>query len=337
MSDVVCIPIDQLHAHPSNPRLDYPRDVFEALVVQMRERRFDEARPVIVRAIDEGYEILSGHNRVEAAREAGLREVPCVIRNLADLDAAMHLAEANIQRPLSKLEQGLHFLAVEAKGVSAKEYAAQFKIDSGNLSRYRGGAKLFRDLQDRLQPHHVAALRDKAEQLWEVSRAPEHRQFELVLDCIDQNWSVKKTREIVRDTLASILPSERQAAVSAELSHIADDVAAPSAMPAGEIAGVPTHAAPSAEAIPPLRVSPCEQPDTSREAVPAEAVGDNATIAELTMVVTNTLNDAWEVLNKVYDRVPAGELRDELDAHRDRLNDYIHDLDETFVAIETSY
>ena len=40
--------------------------------------------PVLVRPLDGGYEIVSGHNRVEAAKLAGLDKVPVTVRELDD-------------------------------------------------------------------------------------------------------------------------------------------------------------------------------------------------------------------------------------------------------------
>lgn len=55
--------------------------------------------PIIVRPIDNtNYEIVSGHNRVEAARLAGLDIIPCDIRKLDDDAATIIMVDANLQR-----------------------------------------------------------------------------------------------------------------------------------------------------------------------------------------------------------------------------------------------
>lgn len=339
MDEFAYLEIAELQPHPSNPRLDYRRDVFKTLVVQMRERGFDDACPVIVRELDEGYQILSGHNRVEAAREGGLREVPCVIRSVDDRDAMMLLATANVQRPLSNLEHGQHSIAAEAVGVSVKDYAAQCGIRPENLSRYRGAAKLYLELRDRLAQHQVAGLRDKAEQLWEISGAPKDRQLELVLECCEKDWSVKRTREIVKATVASILPSERQTAAPAEPSIMTDDVATPAAVPARGTTAVVADATQIAETLAPLGASPRGQLDTSHEAVLtelAEPVSKNATIERLSENIFNALCSARVTLHDLTKRLPAGKLRDALDTHQQVLADYVDNLDRTLIQVETT-
>lgn len=74
--------------------------------------------PIIVRPSGDGiYEILAGHNRVHAAREAGLDTVPAIVRdNLSDEDAKILVVETNFNQRSKKdmkpseLANSLHML-----------------------------------------------------------------------------------------------------------------------------------------------------------------------------------------------------------------------------------
>ena len=61
--------------------------------------------PIIVRTTDMGLEILAGHNRVNAARLAGLKKVPAIIlERLSDEDAWIYVIETNLmQRSFSDM------------------------------------------------------------------------------------------------------------------------------------------------------------------------------------------------------------------------------------------
>ena len=63
-------------------------------------------QPILVRSLDDGYEIIAGERRWRAAQLAGLEEVPVVVRDVAD-NAAMAIALIeNIQREdLNPLEE----------------------------------------------------------------------------------------------------------------------------------------------------------------------------------------------------------------------------------------
>ena len=55
--------------------------------------------PVIVRQREAGgYEIISGHRRKHAAELAGLREIPCIVRNVDDDTAIILMVDSNLQR-----------------------------------------------------------------------------------------------------------------------------------------------------------------------------------------------------------------------------------------------
>lgn len=62
--------------------------------------------PVIVRKIEKGYEMLAGHNRLNAAKIAGLTEVPAIVKeNLSDEDAYVYVIETNLmQRSFTDLQ-----------------------------------------------------------------------------------------------------------------------------------------------------------------------------------------------------------------------------------------
>lgn len=62
--------------------------------------------PVIVRKLRSNYEILVGHNRTNAAKIAGLKKIPCIIKNkLSDEDAYTYVIETNLmQRSFSELK-----------------------------------------------------------------------------------------------------------------------------------------------------------------------------------------------------------------------------------------
>ncbi len=56
--------------------------------------------PLIVRpSFPEGkYEIISGHRRMEACKELGIKNVPVIVRDLTDEQAAIAMADANLHR-----------------------------------------------------------------------------------------------------------------------------------------------------------------------------------------------------------------------------------------------
>jgi ParB family transcriptional regulator, chromosome partitioning protein len=88
---------------------------FAQLVQSVKEHGILE--PLIVRLLDDGeYELVAGKRRLRAAREAGLVEVPVVLRELDDKQALEVALMENLQRedlnPLEETEVVLELLAL---------------------------------------------------------------------------------------------------------------------------------------------------------------------------------------------------------------------------------
>jgi len=79
------IPLDRLRESPWNPRQYYPEAAMAELVASMQESGFRPWLPIMTRPLPDGFfEIGAGHRRSRAAREAGLKSVPCIVRDMTD-------------------------------------------------------------------------------------------------------------------------------------------------------------------------------------------------------------------------------------------------------------
>lgn len=95
--------IEDLIPFRNHPFKLYEGDRFNDMVESIKN--YGVIVPIVVRKINDKYEILSGHNRVNAAKEAGLTEVPTVIKEgLTEEEATLIVTETNImQRSFSEL------------------------------------------------------------------------------------------------------------------------------------------------------------------------------------------------------------------------------------------
>jgi ParB family chromosome partitioning protein len=103
LQDNKTISLDKLVPYANHVFKPYVGKKFDALVNSIRESGV--LVPVIVRPQGGKYEILSGHNRVTAARTAGLTDIPAVVRNdLTDEEARLIVTVTNlIQRSFADL------------------------------------------------------------------------------------------------------------------------------------------------------------------------------------------------------------------------------------------
>ena len=106
------IALDRLEPNPLQPRVDIGD--LEELVASIRERGVLE--PLLVRPSQVGgrFMIISGERRFRAAREAGLREVPCIELNVDDRAVAEIALIENLQRKdLTPYEEAEGLLALK--------------------------------------------------------------------------------------------------------------------------------------------------------------------------------------------------------------------------------
>ena len=101
---VTMLDIDSIKPFHNHPFHLYEGDRLDDMVESIRDHGI--LNPVIVRKIDDGYEMLSGHNRQNAAKIAGLKKIPAIIKyDLPDTDAYVYVIETNLmQRSFSDLE-----------------------------------------------------------------------------------------------------------------------------------------------------------------------------------------------------------------------------------------
>ncbi|MGO1616714.1 MAG: ParB/RepB/Spo0J family partition protein [Oceanisphaera sp.] len=95
--DLKTLSLRDLQPGKYQPRRDMSQVALEELATSIRQQGI--IQPIVVRPLaNGGYEILAGERRWRAARIAGLSQVPCLIKDVADQEAmAIGLIE-NIQR-----------------------------------------------------------------------------------------------------------------------------------------------------------------------------------------------------------------------------------------------
>jgi ParB/RepB/Spo0J family partition protein len=188
------IPIALLTPHPDNPRIVLREDVIEAIVTQLKERGvFHERYAPLVRPVEGGYQVISGHHRVEAARRAAILTVPCWTVDLDDEEAFFQVLLANNQGELSPLERGLHactgLQTYSRNGANVKKYADRVGATTGYISQIRQAANVYRGIQERFSQLKLSQLTNKAQHLYAIHKAPKETWTQLAQALLDHDWS----------------------------------------------------------------------------------------------------------------------------------------------------
>lgn len=95
-SRVRYIPINAVRPNPQQPRRSFDETALQELADSISA--YGILQPLTVRDRGGVYELVAGERRLRAARIAGLREVPCLIAEVGEEDAALLALIENLQR-----------------------------------------------------------------------------------------------------------------------------------------------------------------------------------------------------------------------------------------------
>lgn len=98
------LPVDLISRSKYQPRLNIQSEALQELADSIRAQGL--VQPIIVRPVNEGYELIAGERRWRAAQLAGLQEIPAIVKSIPDQAAAAMTLIENIQREdLNPLEE----------------------------------------------------------------------------------------------------------------------------------------------------------------------------------------------------------------------------------------
>ena len=224
------LPLDLLQRGRYQPRMDMRPETLAELADSIRAQGV--VQPIVVRPIGEPdehgvqrYEIIAGERRWRAAQQAGLSEIPAVIRRVAD-DAAIAMALIeNIQREdLNPLEEG------RALERLISEFGLTHQQAADAVGRSRAAvSNLLRLLE---LPPEVCERVEKRELEMGHARAllglPQRRQqIEVAALVARKRLSVRETENLVRRMIEPAPPAAGRPAVAVDpnIQRLEDELA----------------------------------------------------------------------------------------------------------------
>jgi ParB family chromosome partitioning protein len=187
-------PLDVLQPGKYQPRVDMSQESLDELAESIKAQGL--VQPIIVRPIDDSrYEIIAGERRWRASKQAGLTEIPAVVRDVSDRNAiAMALIE-NIQREnLNPMEEAnaLHRLREEFELThqEAAQAVGRSRASVSNLLRLRN---LNEDVKRLVENCDIEMGHARALLALESSQ-----QSEVAHTIIEKSLSVREAEQLIR-------------------------------------------------------------------------------------------------------------------------------------------
>jgi ParB family chromosome partitioning protein len=123
-SELLEIPVDAIHPNPKQPRRRFEAEAASGLADSVRKQGIIQPLLVRPRGVG-GYEIVAGERRWRAAREAGRKTVPAVVRAVDDRDTLLLGLVENVAREqLTAVEESRAYaVLIDEFGLSLGEVA----------------------------------------------------------------------------------------------------------------------------------------------------------------------------------------------------------------------
>jgi len=195
-SGVIQIPVDLISPNPRQPRRSFDAGELSELAASMREHGVIQPLIVSDDRQGEGYVLIAGERRLMAAREAGLEQVPAILREADDQQRLELALIENVQRAdLNPLEAAEAFRQLaEDFHLSHEEIAARVGKSRAAVTNTLRLLKLEASVQQALIDERIRAGHARA-----LLALPTHQAQEAALKVIvDRDLTVRQTEELVR-------------------------------------------------------------------------------------------------------------------------------------------
>src|SRR5262245_28356191 len=96
VSSLFTLTPEEIHMNPRQPRRRFSQTALEELAGSIRQVGI--LQPILVRKSGRGYELIAGERRLRAAKLAGLKDIPVVVRPTTDLEQLEIALVENLQR-----------------------------------------------------------------------------------------------------------------------------------------------------------------------------------------------------------------------------------------------
>lgn len=207
--------VEMLKITEIEPNRDQPRKKFdEDSLLELADsiKQFGVIQPLIVQRREQYYEIIAGERRWRAAKQAGVKEVPVIIKDYSDQEIMEISLIENIQREdLNPIEEALAYKRLlEEYHLKQDEVAEKVSKSRTAVTNSIRLLKLDKRVQqmvidDMISTGHARCL---------ISLDDCELQYIVATRVFDEKLSVRETEKLMRDLQKEKIPREKKEKVN---------------------------------------------------------------------------------------------------------------------------
>jgi ParB family chromosome partitioning protein len=189
------VKVTDIEPNPNQPRTEFNEDALNELAESIK--KFGIIEPIIVYKKDRGYEIIAGERRWRAARIAGIKEVPVIVKKYTKQQRVEIALIENLQRQnLNAIEEALAYQRlIEEFNLKQDEVADRV---SKSRTAITNSLRLLK-LSDKVREMLIEQMISTGHARCLIGIEDPDVQYETAMTIFDQGLSVRDTEQLVKD------------------------------------------------------------------------------------------------------------------------------------------
>ena len=203
---ILYIDINDIKPNSAQPRSVFDEEKLKELADSIRTNGV--IQPLIVREGKKGYELVAGERRWRASRIAGLRKVPCIVRDFDDRQNAIVAIIENMQREdLNPIEEAAGLKAMTEKYGFTQE---QISVSLGRSRTYIANSIRLLKLPPEIQEYVSSGQMSAAHGRTIINIPDKVKQKEIADKIIRNDLSVRATEKLAERVKDELRPERKR-------------------------------------------------------------------------------------------------------------------------------
>lgn len=215
---VVKIKISSIKPNKLQPRKRFDSEKLRELKDSISEKGV--IQPVIVRSMEDGYELIAGERRFRAVRELGYQEIPVIVKDVSDADSLELSLIENIQREeLNAVEEASAYMdLIEKFNFSQEEISKAVGKNKSTVSNTLRLLTLPKLIQGYISENLISMGHAKAV----LSLPTERARIRFTKRIMRKNLSVRQAEELIKQKLEK--PSRKKLEKDEHLTRLEEEL-----------------------------------------------------------------------------------------------------------------
>ena len=219
---ILYIDINDIKPNSAQPRVHFDEEKLNELAGSIRTNGV--IQPLIVREGKNGYELVAGERRWRASRIAGLRTVPCIIRNFDDRQNAIVAIIENMQREdLNPIEEARGLKSMTEKYGFTQE---QVSMSLGRSRTYIANSIRLLKLPEEIQEYVSSGQMSAAHGRTIINIPDKIKQKEIADKIIRNDLSVRATEKLAERVKDELKPERKRRKTKTDAQDKSEEVLA---------------------------------------------------------------------------------------------------------------